>query len=298
MKITPRRIRPVCLRSWPLMSLPSFNASPPWRHSFVVLLSLSALIACSSDKDDVSEETNSSPTEEDPTPGDGTDDALASCEFGNDETKCNGAADRACAPTLVSTETECNRDAECEEGALCFESSNSNASEGLCMKVEPLCVFRCGGDFDCEGEAKCNPASGRCEAAVELGARFGEACGSGADECAGHCVQVDDDRWECEEQCRVGAASGCGEAVLEDSNAACAYFAFDLDDIDVEQGAGDAGVCARLCDCDGDCPGDQLCLADGFNGYRGVCTGGLEPEDSLGACAADGMGGAGGSDGR
>src|SRR5690606_26339918 len=99
-------------------------------------------------------------------------------------------------------------------------------------------------------------------------------CTIDGDTCAGTCVAIDDDQAECEEYCRVGAQGGCGESELEGSGVACAFFAYDLSDIDESQGAGDLGVCAHLCDCNSDCPGAQLCLNQPTDGHAGVCAGG------------------------
>jgi hypothetical protein len=71
---------------------------------------------------------------------------------------------------------------------------------------------------------------------------------------------------------------------LEGSGVACAYFAYDLSALEKEQGAGDTGICALLCDCDDDCPGDQICLDFSIDGKAGVCTGGLESSDGI-ACS-------------
>lgn len=166
------------------------------------------------------------------------------------------------------------------------------------MDVLAICLERCGGDFDCADDEMCNRETGVCGEPFELGKRFGESCEPGAGECAGNCVELSEDNWECEELCRVGAVSGCDEEELDGSNVACAYFAFDLNDIGAAQGAGDAGVCAQLCNCNADCPGSQLCLDDASESFAGVCTGGISEENALDECPDNGAGGAGGMSGR
>jgi hypothetical protein len=128
------------------------------------------------------------------------------------------------------------------------------------------------------------------------GDRFGEPCVVGEETCAGICVEVDEGQGECEEHCRVGAAGGCGVEDLEEAGLACAFFAYDLSDIDAEQGAGDLGVCAHLCNCDEDCPGTQRCLEQRSGDFAGVCTGGAFSEEAL--TCFDNTGGAGGMNGN
>lgn len=240
-------------------------------HGAAILCVLIALSACGStgDGDDTDDATGG-------TSGDGDSVApFEACEFGDDADKCDGDANVACTPVPEETGDECNRDSECEDGALCFESMDASASAGECLRIVGRCL----------------PIEEPAE-----GDRFGESCTVGQDSCAGSCVAIDGDEGECEEHCRVGASSGCGQADLEGSGVACAFFAYDLSDIDAEQGEGDLGVCAHLCNCADDCPGDQWCLSQPTGEFGGVCTGGVSGEEAL--HCRDGLGGAGGMNGQ
>jgi hypothetical protein len=182
------------------------------------------------------------------------------CDFGEDSEKCDGDESLACTPVLLSTGTACARDEDCEASALCFEQTDASMSTGECLDVVGACEPRCAGDFHCADGESCDRFTGECSSTVRGGERFGSSCAED-DDCAGVCRVIDADEAECEENCRVGAESGCGFEQLEGSGVACAFFAYDLSDVDVSQGSGDLGVCADLCDCNDDCPGTQRCLA-------------------------------------
>lgn len=205
---------------------------------------------------------------------------LVGCEFGEDAQKCGSVANQSCLPRLQDTATHCELDVQCDDGALCFVEEGSEGAQGECLLIVGECVERCGGDFDCNGGLYCNPKTGRCTEEPPRGLRAGESCKDSA-QCKGHCVELSDGSGECEEYCRVGADSGCGHMSLSGSGFACAYFAFDLMDIDVQQGAGDTGICAQLCDCSDECPGAQLCFPLPTDGRAGICTGGVDAEEAL-----------------
>ncbi|GEM_PF-3014140 len=215
------------------------------------------------------------------------------CEFGDDQKKCNGKADVACAPILRTTNVACSTDNDCFRGELCFETAAQSTSQGACRTVAGACLPRCGGNFDCDASQYCNVQSGQCQAEPHRGRRFGESCTLQEGTCAGDCVDLGDGNAECEEHCRVGSESGCGQMEFGGSGVACAFFAYDLADISKTQGAGDVGICAHLCDCTGDCPTGQSCLARPNAGYAGVCAGGIAQEATT-RCQ-DNMGGAEGA---
>ncbi len=267
--------------------MPRLFSSPMRRFTALSLLALPAIgvfAACSSNDqpDDPANTGGNAGDSSVPAPGgsdangSGGSAQLAPCEFGNDASKCEAKDEFACTPFLQETGDECSRDSECESGALCFSSPGDSSSEGECFFVVGECE--------------------EVDSAVD-GLRFGDDCDLKKDKCAGRCVAVGEDATEdaaeCEETCRVGAKSGCGEDTLKGSGVSCAYFAFDLSDIDVTQGRGDVGICAPLCDCNDDCPGSQLCFDQPTDGYAGICTGGIASDDSL-ACDV-GIGGAGGA---
>ncbi len=223
------------------------------------------------------------------------------CEFGDDSEKCDAESSVACTPVLGTMGVTCDDDDDCGADELCFSSIASDSSEGFCMRLYGECLSVCDDDSDCGAGSMCNRRTGACIDEGDTGwplpgdARFGESCTS-SDDCAGSCVQISDEVFECEEYCRVGAVSGCGVEDLSESAVACAYFAFDLSDFDADQGAGDVGICANLCDCTADCPGQQKCLPRPLRGHAGVCTGGVV-EDEITACPDVSGGGAGGSEG-
>lgn len=180
-------------------------------------------------------------------------------------------ANLACTPVLEPTGATCDRDQDCAVGSLCFESASTDSSIGECLSVSGQCL---------ELEVS------------DVGDRYGSDCTPGTTTCAGTCVPIDESGAECEEPCRVGEDSGCGLEFLQGNGVACAYFAYDLSALHIEQGAGDVGICAKLCNCHDECPGSQLCLDSPTDGYRGICTGGIDSDEAI-QCEK-GMGGAGG----
>jgi len=218
------------------------------------------------------------PSDESGTGGQGGDGLIgAACEFGDDQTKCGGQEDLVCALELDPTGQACDDDEDCNSGELCFASADG-AAEGTCDRIVGACASL--------------PDTG-------AGLPFGEACDPNAttDPCAGDCVPIGEEGGgECEELCRIGATSGCGEDVIASSDVACAFYAYDLSDAGIEQGAGDLGVCAQFCNCNADCPGQQLCLSAPTDAYLGICAGGIPSEAALEQCPS-GAGGAGGGPG-
>lgn len=211
-----------------------------------------------------------------------------------EEDKCldePNAPAQSCSPFLDSTDDACDEDEDCPGDALCFQSERFDETAGECFTMIAACVEQCGGDFDCPSGSSCDRASGHCGDVVSNGRNFGEPCDPDKDECAGSCVQVANEIYECEEHCRVGSESGCGVENMSESGIACAFFAYNLIDFDVEQGAGDTGICSHLCHCNKDCPGDQLCYAAPQSGFDGVCAAGLAESDSVPQCENDGAGG-------
>ena len=217
---------------------------------------------------------------------------LPSCSFGDDSSKCQGRNELACEPLLVTTDRGCDADDECNADELCFETDAIEGATGRCERVLGVCSPRCGSDRDCNGRS-CDLGSGECVNEAPTGLPAGASCDIANDECAGNCVAIDDEHAECEERCRIGAASGCGESDLDESQLVCGFFAYDLSGLDVKQGAGDTGVCANFCNCNDECPGDQRCLNSATENFAGLCAGGIDLEKSLPCSPDDGDGGGG-----
>lgn len=210
----------------------------------------------------------------------GDDDSTGeACDFGPDESKCEGRSDVVCSPYVASGGDPCDRDAQCNDDELCLVDDDTGRA--TCSRILGECSPRCGGDFNCPQGEHCHSENGTCQTKPPQGDGFGTSCDPEDSECQGPCVEFENGTSECEEHCRVGASSGCGMEKLEGSGVACAYFAYDLSALDVEQGAGDTGICAHLCDCNSDCPDDQNCLDWPMDGSAGVCTGGLESSDGI-----------------
>jgi hypothetical protein len=243
--------------------------------SALVFLALMSGLSCDGSKDSTDNDGSAG------APGEG-DDSRPACDFGPDESKCEGRADITCTPFVELGDDQCERDAQCGSDELCLVDQDTG--HAACSKIVGECSPQCGGDFDCPRGEHCHPKDGTCQKKPPTGERYGQPCDPVDSHCQGTCVEFDNDTAECEEHCRVGAPSGFGMEELEGSGVACAYFAYDLSALDVEQGAGDTGICARLCDCDDDCPGDQICLDFSIDGKSGICTGGLESSDGI-ACS-------------
>lgn len=212
------------------------------------------------------------------------------CEFGGEADKCGGREELSCAPILVPAETSCDDDEECPEGARCFEGGEGGEARGVCEYLVSGCLPRCGGDFDCGGGRFCDLGSGECVSTKPDGLAAGAPCDPTKAECAGVCVDVVGGVGECEERCRVGADAGCGVEALEGASVVCGFFAFDVGD--VAQGAGDTGVCVRLCDCNDECPFDQRCLSSPVGDFAGLCASAVGTGEDV---SCEGAGGAGGA---
>ncbi len=257
-----------------------FRTLPALMTPFALLqLSVLTLASCSSEKVDRSEEDDdkSSSGESDSAGGAGgqapsSTDGLA-CELGDDTDKCEGDVKQSCSPFLLPENEGCNLDEDCPARTLCFESSRFDHYSGECFSLTAQCVG---------------------EPSEKEGLNFGENCDPKQDDCAGKCVQVDEHTFECEEHCRVGSPQGCGVSDLGEAGLACPFFAYDLSDFNQDQGLGDTGICAHLCNCNDDCPGEQRCLAAPESGYAGVCVGGLSKEESIADCDLTQAGGSSG----
>lgn len=217
------------------------------------------------------------------------------CDFGDDPKKCGERENYVCSPVLTPGKTSCTSDAACAEGSLCILEDESDPDSGLCSLVQGFCSPLCQSDDDCSEGRYCHPSSGECQSDKPQGAEFGASCELGSADCRGQCIAISSSVSECEERCRIGATSGCGADDLSQSDLplACAYFAYSLADAGIEQGSGDLGICAKLCSCNADCPGAQLCLPSKTKDFAGICTGGIALESSL-PCEDGGGGGAGG----
>jgi hypothetical protein len=155
----------------------------------------------------------------------------------------------------------------------------------------PLCNF----DGDCPSGRYCDVSVGLCVSEAPTGKRFGESCDPAAevDECAGFCSP---DSGVCEELCTLGTYPSCGSESGTNASAACLLGP-------AGAAAGDAGSCARFCDCSDDCHGDLSCVAfeDAMGpfellGRPGFCFTAQAGDRVLNECTgAAGAGGQGGS---
>lgn len=205
---------------------------------------------------------------------------VQTCRFGTPlpgTPKCAQRAELSCQPLLVDEATACDESTPCPDPLLCID--------GACS-ILPACLPRCNGDFDCPEDRYCDPRHGECVTSPPVGKGPGETCDPEAemDECRGRCLTFGDGISECDENCTVGAPGGCGHADASTAPVICAFFSYDFG---VTQGVLDEGSCARVCRCNDDCPGVQLCLEDPFGPGPGVCVSGLTLEDSLQSCPAD-----------
>lgn len=205
---------------------------------------------------------------------------VQTCRFGTPlpgTPKCARRAELSCQPLLVYGGPACDDTTSCPGGSLCFD--------GTCS-IRPTCLPRCNGDFDCPEDRYCDPKHGECVTSPPQGKGPGESCDPEADvdECRGRCITFGSGISECDENCTVGAPGGCGHPDVTTAPVVCAFFSYDFG---VTQGVLDEGSCARVCRCNDDCPGAQLCLEDPFGPGPGVCVSGLAPEDSLQSCPAN-----------
>ena len=133
----------------------------------------------------------------------------------------------------------------------------SEAALGIAMftgsRQPGWCFPQCGSDQECPGR-RCDLESGLCVDTPATGLAVGERCQSGA-ECAGNlCVAGNADGSEafCSAPCVLGQPVGCGygpsAAVREAGCLGPRVSGFTAD-----EGYGDVGFCAELCDVDADC---------------------------------------------
>lgn len=216
---------------------------------------------------------------------------VLACDFGEDTSKCGGRADFSCSPTLVRTGVECQSDSDCDAGDGCYEVTSGATTSGECRKVLGGCLPRCGADSDCTDGRFCDLGSGECVSKARDGLENGSICDPSKDECRGICAATSDTEGFCEERCRIGSSSGCGFEKLSAEKVACAFFAFE---VGTDQGSGDTGVCASLCNCNSDCSSTELCLSSPVGDFAGICTSGIAASESL-PCSTAGGGGMGGA---
>ena len=110
----------------------------------------------------------------------------------------------------------------------------------------------------------------------------------------------------CAEVCTVGAVPSCGWSGVGPADAFCFYSYQAVYDAG-GPGAGDAGLCAKLCDCDAECGRPELgCIAGGATFYglmkrAGYCSPPFDtngqPVPTIKDCTDAGAGGASGTDG-
>jgi MYXO-CTERM domain-containing protein len=191
-----------------------------------------------------------------------------------DAPKCHNRPDMACSPTGVG--------------------------------IDGYCTPTCRGDSDC-GKRKCDPFSGLCMDTLTGTLGNGEACDPNAmNDCMGACIQVGGGTLSkansaCSAVCSIGAPGACG--TNPDPNASTLPDAACLLVGDPQEGAGDLGGCAQLCDCDKDCLNPSfVCasvpLAAGI-GRPGTCVPGTDASGAPvpGLSCGTGTGGAGGKSG-
>lgn len=157
---------------------------------------------------------------------------------------------------------------------------------------EGFCRPMCRSDADCGAERRCDLRLGVCVpdptevTELALGAVCSTA-GAGepvAADCAGVCLGSEGMDGLCTTRCKFGTVEPCSAA---DTLSACLFTS-------PGGSLGDVGYCAKLCDCDDDCPGpgtacaplDDATLAEIF-GALGVCV----THDTRGAGGAAGTGG-------
>jgi hypothetical protein len=218
---------------------------------------------------------------------------------------CVGFAPDASCRELAGGRTYCVLD--CDFGPAALGDKCHGRLDVACAAIDdessPACVPRCSDDSQCCADSApcdsyCDPASGLCSSNVPDGLPIGTPCaGPGDPDCRGICDAVAGDAQThvCTELCTFGAFPACGWRPSE--GPATAYCHLTTEDVDVERAAGDAGLCAQLCDCDDDCDSTLNCEPfvderDALATQRaGVCTATVSPSIP---CAAGGAGGGGG----
>ncbi|HET9933178.1 MAG TPA: hypothetical protein VFQ35_20885 [Polyangiaceae bacterium] len=220
---------------------------------------------------------------------------LQGCSVGSGSvTKCQQRDDFTCRLFAVDPGTVCRGDADCAAiGPAYFCSSNT------CIAT--ACLPTCANDAEC-GTGYCDLGSGYCADTKPVGLPLGSACDVSAapDPCAGTCIGDTAGTFSlCSGYCNLGLATSCGWDGTGKADAAC-LFAPAFND---SPGAGDAGFCAQLCDCNSDCQNPTFtCVALDTPEARvlkraGYCTLAASTDTVISKCPGAGAGGAGGSGG-
>lgn len=221
---------------------------------------------------------------------------VQTCTFGTETNKCQGRInDFMCRAVIHDINgPDCSGDADCGDGEGCYEDGDGPN----CYAEPSVCLPACNVDSDCPAGRFCDVGFGLCVGDEPTAKRFGESCDPNAevDECAGFC---DPDLEVCQEYCTLGWYPACNSESTTNGDAACLLVP------PTEVAAGDAGQCAKLCDCSDDCPGDLACLQLEDNsgpveylGRPGVCFTAGPRDPVLNQCpGAGGAGGQGGASG-
>lgn len=115
------------------------------------------------------------------------------------------------------------------------------------------CFPQCGSDEECPGR-RCDLFRGVCVDTPATGAALGEACTAGTQCAGGICVAANAGGTEafCSAPCVLGQPIGCGYGLsAEVREGGC--LGPRVNGFTSEEGIGDSGFCAELCDVDADC---------------------------------------------
>lgn len=133
----------------------------------------------------------------------------------------------------------------------------SEVAQGVAMftgsRQPGWCFPQCGSDEECPNR-RCDLARGVCVDTPATGLELGARCTSGAECAGGICVAVNAEGTEafCSAPCVLGQPVGCGYGpsaqVREGGCLGPRFGGFTAD-----EGIGDSGFCAELCDVDADC---------------------------------------------
>jgi hypothetical protein len=207
---------------------------------------------------------------------------LEVCEPGAETApKCQERPDLACSGVgAAAGTTACTTIDDCALGEVCIAAVEGDPT--LCSPVVSACVPTCRGDFECGAGQYCDLYIGMCLPGAPTGQPIGSVCDPAAatDPCAGLCLPVSDTEGMCSGACGYNATlTGCGFDGTTPADAICLFLPGYVDSMDV--GAGDAGYCGPLCDCNDDCLSTgwgcfdiEVELGEGagaFFGRAGVC---------------------------